>query len=182
MNKEEYQLKQQVKRESKDREGQKRKIKKFIKITAIILILGSGIFSGGWYLVANITNNPTDDLSACIQHTRVGMHIHPHLSINISGEEYLIPSDIGISSYCMRPIHTHDINGTLHVEFSYQKEVKLGEFFQVWGKEFSHECIFEYCSVKSANLKMMVNGQENFDFENYIMKDGDIIEIIYGSN
>ncbi|MEK6868189.1 MAG: hypothetical protein AABX98_05200, partial [Nanoarchaeota archaeon] len=77
---------------------------------------------------------------------------------------------------------THETNGTLHLENNYPSEnnMRLGYFFDLWNKEFSSECIFDYCTDKGT-LKMTVNGQENNEFENYIMADGDIIVVEYTS-
>jgi hypothetical protein len=179
MSKEEYKLKQHQKIEARERERQKRKIKKAVKIAALSLIAGGITFSGGWYLVSRVAENPRDDLEMCVQHTRIDMHIHPQLSIKIKGESYTIPADIGISATCMRPIHTHDETGTLHLEFPYLRDVRLGEFFKIWDKHFSSDCIFEFCSGQEGQLRMLVNGEQNFDFENYTMQDGDKIEIIF---
>lgn len=179
MSREKYQLKQQQKIETKEKERQKRRMKKTAKTVVLILIVTGVIFWGGWYLVSKTADAPGDDLAICIQHARLAMHIHPQLSIMINGQDYEIPADIGISTGCMRPIHTHDATGTLHVEFPRVREVKLGEFFKIWEKIFNADCIFEHCSGGEDQVKMFVNGEQNFDFENYVMRDLDRIEIIY---
>ena len=124
-----------------------------------------------WYLVTLPPASELDVLSMCVQHGRVGMHIHPEISIFMKGKEELIPANIGISPSCMRPIHTHDEIGTIHLEFPVYREVKLGDFFRVWGKPFNQNW--------EGNIKMKVNGKENSDFENYLMRDNDKIEIRY---
>ena len=58
-------------------------------------------------------------------------------------------------------------------------DTKLGKFFQVWGKKFNSQCILDQCAAESGTLKMTVNDQENAEYENYLMKDGDRIEIRY---
>ena len=121
-----------------------------------------------------------DITQMCVQHQGVGIHIHPHLKIVIKGEEEAIPVNIGIvSPVCMRPIHTHDANGTLHVEFPKPRDVRLTEFFLIWGKQFNSNQIFDFQNGPEGQVKMFINGQENMEFENYIMKDLDQILIMY---
>ena len=111
-----------------------------------------------------------DPLDICVQHTGVGMHIHPHLKIFVKSEEIKIPANIGISASCMRPIHTHDDTGTLHLEFPNRKDVLLEQFFKIWKKSLNDF---------GLNPKMKVNGSENSELQNYIMRDGDQIELFF---
>lgn len=139
-------------------------------LASLILLIGGVFFLSG-------DSKDFNSLDICVQHTGGGMHIHPHLTIFIKGEKQMIPSDIGVTPACMRPIHTHDETGALHLEFPRKRDVKLGEFFQVWGKQFKSGTIFDKVNGPDGNVKMFVNGQENTEFENYMMKDGDNIEI-----
>jgi len=110
-----------------------------------------------------------------------GIHWHAHLSIKILGQEQEIPAGIGLG-VVENPIHTHEPDGVIHMEFSgrvTEDDIRLGKFFKIWGKTFNKDCIFDKCSGPEGQLKMFVNGQENFDFENYVMRDGDRIEIIF---
>ena len=121
------------------------------------------------------------------------IHWHPKLKIIIKGEEQFIPSGIGInlgnnidnqiSGMRMSPTHTHESDGTIHLENNrpWQKPetLTLGYFFKVWGKNFNSSCIFEYCNGENEHLKMTVNGKENFEFDKYIMHDKDEIIIEY---
>ena len=111
-----------------------------------------------------------DPLDLCVQHAGVGMHIHPHLKIFVKGEEIKIPSNIGISSSCMRPVHTHDDSGTMHLEFPTKTDVTLETFFKIWEKPLNEFGI---------NPKMKVNGVENAELEGYIMRDSDQIELFF---
>lgn len=123
-----------------------------------------------------------------------GIHWHPLLSIEIKGVKQEIPANIGIGpeyadtplfnpSMGMSDIHTHDNDGTLHWEVAKgpvkKSDVTLGAFFLVWGKTFNQNCIFEYCNGPEGKVSFKVNGEDNPDFENYLVKDGDKIEIKY---
>lgn len=120
------------------------------------------------------------------------IHWHPHLEITIKGEKITIPSDIGMgtdysdnpfydSMMGMTNMHTHDDSGTIHWEVMMhaptREDLYLGNFFQVWGKIFNKNCIFEFCNGAEGSVRMSVNGKENKEFENYVVKDGDEIVI-----
>ena len=61
-------------------------------------------------------------------------HIHPYLRIVIDGQNVTNPGDVGFSSSCAEPVHTHDGSGILHVETGTGSNVTLGQFFPVWEK------------------------------------------------
>lgn len=103
------------------------------------------------------------------------------MTIKIFGEDQEIPAGIGIG-ITERNIHTHEKDGIIHMEFPglvREDDLRLGRFFENWGRQFNKDCIFDKCSGPEGQLKMFVNGQENFEFENYIIQDGDEIEIIF---
>lgn len=116
--------------------------------------------------------------------SRRGIHWHPRLTIIIKGEKQELPADFGLGAI-HSPIHTHAADskqGILHMEMSglvAKDEAKLGKWFQLWGKQFNSNCIFDKCNGSEGAVKMVVNGAENNEFENYLMKDGDRIEVKY---
>ena len=113
--------------------------------------------------------------------SRSGLHWHPELRISIKGKTQDIPENLGIGVR-HNPIHTHDRDSVFHLEFQglvTMDNLRLREFFKVWSKRFNRICIFEYCNGPEGNVKMLVNGEENREFESYVMKDRDKIEITY---
>ena len=117
--------------------------------------------------------------------SRGGIHWHPELTIYIKGVKQEIPANVGIGpQYAhtrgydpqmrMATVHTHEDLPLIHLEFMsgpvYKEDVTLGQFFKVWGKD-----IHSF----GTNLRMTVNGVENTEYENYVMKDGDNIELNY---
>ena len=110
-----------------------------------------------------------------------GMHWHAKLAMFVKGQQQPVPKDIGIGVK-HEPFHTHDDTGELHLEFQglvTKKDTELNKFFGNWNKTFNSNCVFEYCNGSEGTVKFMVNGQENKEFENYQVKDGDKIEIRY---
>jgi len=122
------------------------------------------------------TSNEDDPLIA-----RRGIHWHPNLEISIKGERVTIPANIGLGGV-HADTHTHKENDQIHLEMSRpvrESDTRLAKFFETWGKEFNSQCILDACNGEAGMVKMFVNGEENFEFENYHMKDGDKIEIRY---
>jgi|SRR3989344_2227099 len=116
--------------------------------------------------------------------TKNGLHWHPKADIYIKGEKQEFTDSIGLGAI-HQPMHTHAEDykdGVVHMEMQgvvTKDETRLERFFEIWGKEFSSTQIFEFKNSTEAALKMLVNGKENSDFENYKMQDGDKIEIRY---
>ena len=104
-----------------------------------------------------------------------GMHWHPQLEIYVKGVKQDIPANVGIGAV-HQPIHTHDddaARGVLHLEFNgrvTKDDIRLGNFFKNWGKDMRSF---------GENMQMTVNGEANTEFENYIMRDKDKIELRY---
>lgn len=138
----------------------------------------AGVLAGGLWWSSNAVESDTDVI------TRRGMHWHPELAVYVRGERQIIPADIGIGTQYagfpgydgamgMAGVHTHDATGVIHFEFSglvREKDLTLGEFFRVWGKDMR---------AFGSNVRMTVNGKESVEYENYMMRDGDKIELRY---
>lgn len=143
---------------------------------ATIIILVAGIF----LLTKNEdTNVPEDQIVA-----KNGLHWHPKLTIYINGQKQEFTDNIGLGAV-HQPMHTHVEDykdGVIHMEMEgvvTKDETKLSNFFKVWGKEFSSTQIFDKKSTAERKITMAVNGKESKDYGNYLMKDGDKIEIRY---
>ena len=120
------------------------------------------------------------------------IHWHPYLKIIINGEERLIPDNVGIGS-THYPIHTHELaddpteytgaGRKIHMENGAPSRnietLTLGYFFKVWNKKFNATCIMEFCNGADGEMKVFVNGKQNFDYDHYFMSDGDQILIEY---
>jgi plastocyanin len=149
-------------------------MKRILIILGVIVAAG-GVLGGIIWLAADSAKS--DDTIVA----RAGIHWHPELSISIKGKQIEIPEGIGLGAV-EHSIHTHDTSGKLHLEFAgvvRKDDIRLKEFFKIWGKKFDSTCIFDSCNGKDGTVKFFVNGKENSEFENYVMHDGDKIEIRY---
>jgi len=147
-------------------------------VIVLVAAAGFGIYK---YLFSEGDSVVYDPTSSCINHAGAGMHIHPNLRIIANGQVQKIPANTGVSAACMRPLHAHDSTGKLHIEFPRHRNFTLGEFFKVWGKPFSDSQILDYVVDANHIISVTVNGEENTEYENFILKDTDRIEIKYES-
>jgi hypothetical protein len=163
--------KKEVKKERQDKKESTK------KIVGIILWIIAAVVIGG--VVIWVVTLPKIPQSEIISST--GIHWHPHISIKIKGENVEIPAGIGIGAV-HNPMHTHEPDGVVHMEYGgvvRERDTRIGNFFNVWGKDFSSKGIMGNVNGEGGTLKMLVNGVENTEFENYQMKDNDNIEIIF---
>lgn len=72
--------------------------------------------------------------------------------------------------------------------FIFKEGTTLGEFMNHGGTIFNSSCIYEYCTGQNLcpdpepdELKFWVNGQRNYEYERYVVKNGDQIVIDYSS-
>lgn len=104
-----------------------------------------------------------------------GVHWHPELAIYVRDEKQEIPANIGISAV-HQTMHTHSEDaskGVIHIESQStvrNEDVRLGRFFEIWGKDIQSF---------GTNMKMTVNGKENTEFGDYILKANDKVELRY---
>jgi len=162
--------------------------------TAIVLIVIVVLAGAVWYFVSpsissgggetNTTGGPTQiqdpTLTTCISDANLAMHIHAKLSIVINGQPITIPANIGIVGQCTRPVHTHDDSGEIHIESPVLYPFTVKDFFLVWGQPFDNTQILQYKIDATHTVRMTVNGVVNTQFENYVFRDGDVIQITYG--
>src|SRR3989344_3376698 len=149
-------------------------MKNILIIVGIVVLL---LIAGAWGSRSLSEKNPR-------MVSMNGLHWHPQLIIYVKGEKQNIPVNIGIgpqysslptfdSSMRMTAMHTHEPDGTIHLEFSgrvMKDDIILGNFFRIWGTDMRQF---------GANMQMTVNGMTSVEYENYQMHDKDVIELHY---
>lgn len=128
-----------AKRESKKSKRLLKKARKESKDNAernrILATIGLALVAIGSIAVYSVMNEEVVPLSEkCVTHTGLLSHEHTTLEIYINDNPRAIPNDVGIPTEdCMRPIHTHDSSGVMHIEMVDKDDVAtLGAFFEVW--------------------------------------------------
>ena len=152
--------------------------------TKIILatVIGTGIVLIGAVVYFSKTQAPST-LSENVVAAN-GLHWHPRLAVYTNGEKQEFTDSIGLGAVHQK-MHTHTEDykdGVVHMEMTgvvTKEQTRLGNFFRIWGKKFSSTQIFDKTNGPEGTVKMSVNGKVNTDFENYEMKDKDLIEITF---
>ncbi len=163
----------QEKEADRNRTNTSRKIKRVSLWALVILLIGGGI---GWLVWQAASHSPTPESDIV---SRNGLHWHPQLTITVKGKEETIPQNIGLGAV-HGPIHTHEDLPTIHLEMQgrvTKNDIRLGQFFKAWGKQFSATCLLDSCNGTDGRLTMTVNGQPNTEFDQYMMQDKDKIEL-----
>jgi hypothetical protein len=176
-----------------------------MKKTIIIAIVAIVVIGLGAFLMFQDAKDPQSEgpfagktsrelALMCEQEEYVVQHIHPVLTIMVEGNKLEIPANIGIEAVssspstheqaqqeasCLHFLHTHDNTGTLHVESPVAIDYKLSDFFAVWDQSFSVEQVFSYKADDTHRIKVTVNGQENTEYGDIILRDHDQIVISY---
>ena len=114
-------------------------------------------------------------------------HIHADWKIYVNGK----PLNFADSKYYMEGSFIHldesqnkqDASGVLHMHAT---GVPLWIFFKSIGMEFNKDCITldtkeKFCNDEHKNIKFLVSGKENNEFENYVFRNLDKILISYGN-
>lgn len=152
------------------------------KVIGGITFLTIAILGGAVFFLSK-SNEPTVPADQIVANN--GLHWHPKLTVTIEGKKQEVLPDLGITGQIHQELHTHTEDakdGIVHMEMKglvAKDETKLGNFFRIWGKEFTATKIFDKTNGPLGKVTMLVNGKENTEFENYNMRDGDNIEITY---
>jgi len=164
----------------------KSKKKPIFMITGIVIVLIIGyfmFFNNGSEEKPIIV--PGDDISINLDEVpKRAIHWHPTLTVIINGDANTIPANLGGRPGAHLPIHTHDTTGKLHMESNRPtpETVILGYFFdRIYGKTFNSNCIYDECNGPEGSMTMTVNGEPNFKFDKYVMKDNDNIVIEFSN-
>jgi hypothetical protein len=116
------------------------------------------------------------------QQSDVGFHIHAELFVYVDGKEVTVPADIGIDPQgrFISPIHTHDTSGIVHEESTNPYPFTLGEFMNVWGVYFTKSQLGAYKADNGNVLQLWVNGKQDTNPLNHVMKAHDVMVLGYG--
>lgn len=112
-------------------------------------------------------------------------HIHIHLDIFINGYPVWVPTYIGVNQKAgqISDIHTHDTTGIIHIESPKVQALTLGQFFGIWGVDFTSQNIGGYKNQSDKILKVFVNGKlYDGDSSQLELKSHQEIAITYGTD
>ncbi len=154
-------------------------VKKIITWTIVIALIGGFI----WLFIPS----DRDNINGNFAYVGKEVHWHTDVEVYLCGEKRDFPrTGVGEHFKGLPLLHTHDDN-RIHVEGYVKNEgdVLLGKFFDAIKVPFDNETIYEYknggmCNDGKENkARMLVNGQESFEFRSHVIKDGDRLIVRY---
>lgn len=174
------------KRELRDKENQdhhhhmrsKNAIKTAILIVVVLMFLGyAGYAFNSWR--KGLPEKPYTDRP---------VHWHAKINVEICGQARELPSGRALRAHGKGAVGTslihHHYDGLAHIEGRVLRpeDISLGAFFDAIGGKFSETEIFDKkngdtCGDKPGRVKLYVNGVENTEWRNYVLKDEDEINI-----
>jgi hypothetical protein len=126
----------------------------------------------------------TIDGIQCNAAEQLVFHNHAHLDIFINGQPFTVPSQVGIiPGKCIYWLHTHDDSGIVHIESPVTRNFTLGQFFDIWKKQFSNVQIFDNVANATNPMSVYVNGNKintDTNYRNINLNAHDQIAIVFG--
>ena len=134
----------------------------------------------------------------------IDYHVHAHLDVFVNGRPVEIPGGIGIETTdpavkkfgenhfggipetgcdqaCISPLHTHDVDGVLHVEAKSEAQFTLGQFFKEMAIRLDASCVDEYCAP-GIPVVVYVDGQpQSGNPADIVLRDSQEIAIVIGT-
>lgn len=170
----------------------------FVVVVAIVVaILGGGDGSSeptdtADELPGMLTTSPpwgpnTEELAARLQQLDlppegVAQHLHVPVFVHVQGAPVEVPANVGVATDAVSPIHTHDAQGTVHVESAEVQDFTLGQFFDVWGVRLTDECLGGSCATGDAGVRVYSGGEEvGGDPRNVILEDTKAVVVTFGT-
>jgi hypothetical protein len=113
--------------------------KKRKKLTKAQLIIPVALGGAGTALaiIINMVLVGPPPLEQCIPGEEVPFNIRAYLNVTLDGQPFTVPANIGITSECITPLHTHDDDGTIHMQFFKPTRFTLGNFIKLWGLDLN---------------------------------------------
>ncbi len=179
-----HELSEQKKREKEEirdtalKLNSRKKLTKKIINWGIVAIIVLGIVFL-FYRAATISSNFES-------YTDGPVHWHADFNVFLCGNRVDF-SSLGSAGSMAGPmlLHTHG-DHKIHIEglVSRAGDIAVGNFFRGIGHRFSSSGFDDYTNENDKcggdnKIVMLVNGEENPEFENYVLKDGDVIEVRY---
>ena len=102
-------------------------------------------------------------------------HIHAQLTVILpSGVTAQVPANIGVKEQCMYWLHTHELDGKLHVEAPDETVATLADFLEIWRRS-ANPSIPDAVAAGLAEIRVV--GELVTSAESVVLEDGLGIEI-----
>ncbi len=179
LSKQERKRLRQAEKELRQQKSQRKEVRGKIVSWGVAALIPLALIGWVGWKIATSPVRPEGDVVSAKE-----VHWHAHMDISIRGQAIDIPANIGIPTDNPNAhpenMHTHHDDHIIHIEKLppvYKDDLRIRNFFQVWGKKFDSQCVVDECVKDGEKLTFTINGQPNTDFENYLLQDGDKVEI-----
>ncbi len=178
-------LTKKQKRELKKKQKELKKLEKEKKVVSkkrnkkilTYLILIFLLAFVGYFIFILITGEKAES------YTKGSVHWHSRLKVFICGEEIKMPAPKGEHHVGLPLLHTHE-DRLIHIEGIVWKpgDITLGKYMEAIGKNFKDNELLEKgngasCNGKSGKVKLLVEGVENIELTNYVIKNDEDYEL-----
>ena len=151
----------------------------------VAIIVGVVLLAAGGYVVAPYLDpNRSFNRDSCINEFAISYHIHITLHLFIDSNHMPIPTNVGRTPACTKPLHTHDGEydpntqpARIHVEAPVVRSFTLGDFFAIWGKTINQNQVDTCLAGGTRVIDMTVNGSPSSEFSNLVLQDGQVVVI-----
>lgn len=159
----------------------------FVGIILITFILIFFIQATNFKLNIERRISPGEKFPEDIQGTRIPIyHAHADFKVFLDGEEFSFnksPFDEA-NKYIHLHLQNPDGDKVIHVEG--MENITLKVFFESLGMTFNSTCFIldageSFCNTFDKRIRFFVNGNENFQFDLYELRDMNRILITYGN-
>ncbi|MBI2148915.1 hypothetical protein HYU23_04495 [Candidatus Woesearchaeota archaeon] len=165
LKKEQREEEQKQHEEKKSKKELKSKTTKYVITAAVILLI---VFGGYYFIIKPITSFKP--------YYSGFYHWHANFEASICGE----PAQVRCGAGMCGPMNMHHHNDNIiHIEgntIAKQQDLQLGNFFHGLGLDFSNQSLLgkkngDLCpNGKLGTVNMYVNGQQNYEFDKYMLK------------
>lgn len=112
-----------------EKKKQRKKLTKWNIMLPVLLVGGgTGLAMGFNYFFIG-----PPPVTQCIESENMPFQLYVQLDVTLDGELFGVPANIGITDECVRPVHTHDADGTLHIAYIKPTAFSLGDLIRIWG-------------------------------------------------
>ena len=157
-------------------------LKKYAFIAVAVLLVGAAL-----YFFAFVSKpSPTGNFNtAGIVFPLNNIHWHAVPQINLCGEQKPIPTPGPGLHLGNTLFHTHE-DAQIHIEGTVAgpEQITLGGFFDNIGVKFSSTEIMDkkngdICNGNPGTVQLLINGSQNTEFRDYVVRDKDKIQIMF---
>ena len=126
---------------------------------------------------------PAIDGIPCQNNEQLNYHVHAHLTIYVNGQNFPLPTNLGIASdqSCFYWLHTHDSSGVIHIEAPSARTFTLNTFFQEWSARFP-QMTYPTELDSTTGWQVYVDGKPyKGDFHSITLVAHELITLAYNS-